>query len=409
MNLKPAIHARVLAAGLMLSAALCQHAAIGDQSKPTASGFDQYRRQLQQEFLESKDEFEQYKRQLLDAFETYRRKTAGVWGAKDNVMPDGSNWVSFPGDLNHRGVVDFENGTVDVEVALPAGDKVSDESARRKLEDTIVRVLKQGADTRPMAEIAKQPVSEPGGPPVLEGQVADENGNEIDQDEYARLAARLAQQAGKKTIRGDDGKRRIVYETRLHLVPDHIRKRAARFQPAVDRNAARQQISPALIFAVIETESYFNPNARSPAPAFGLMQLVPTSGARDAYRYLYNKDKLVSDTYLYNPDNNIELGAAYLNRLYYRDFRDISSAESRKWATIAGYNTGAGNVFSTFAGKYSRSRFGSYDNWKKAALREINSRSPEQVYRFMRTNLPFRETRDYIAKVRGRIDKYGKA
>ena len=174
MNIKTAIHARAIAAGLVLSmTSLCPHAVIGEQSQPAASGFDQYRQQMQQEFQRSKDEFQEYRRQLLAAFETYRRKTAAVWGAKSNVMPDRTNWVSFQGDLNHRGVVDFEHGTVDVGVALPADDKVTDAGARRKLEDTIVKVLKQGADTRPMAEIAKQPVSKPGGPPVLKGQVQD--------------------------------------------------------------------------------------------------------------------------------------------------------------------------------------------------------------------------------------------
>jgi membrane-bound lytic murein transglycosylase C len=408
MNMKPATRTCIITTALSLLIAF-PYAANSEQRQSSTSGFDQYRQQMQQEFKQTKDEFAEYKRQLLADFESYKRKTAGVWGTKDNVMPDSSNWVSFQGDLNHRGVVDFENGTVDVDVALPADDKVSDEGARRKLEDTIVKVLKQGADTRPMSEIAKQPVSKPKGPPVLNGQVADEHGNEISQDDYDRLAARLAQQANRKIIRGDDGKRRVVYETRLHLVPDHIRKRAEQFQPAVERQATRHEIRPALIFAVIETESFFNPTARSPAPAFGLMQLVPTSGAREAYRYVYNKDKVVSDTYLYNPDNNIELGAAYLNRLYYNYFKGIESPESRKWATIAAYNTGAGNVFRTFAGKYSRSRFGSYDNWKKTALREINRRTPEQVYQYMRSNLPYKETRDYIAKVRERIDKYGKA
>lgn len=409
MKIKYAIHERIFAAGLTLSISLCPHAASGEPRQLAASDFESYRQKLQTEFQQSKDEFKEYRRELLAAFETYKRKTGSVWGEKNNVMPDRSNWVSFQGDLSHRGVVDFENGTVDVAVALPVDDRVSDDGARRKLEDTIVKVLKQGADTRPMAEVAKQPVAKPKGPPVLKGQVADENGNEISQADYARLAALLAAQANRKTIRGDDGKQRQVYETRLHLVPDHIRKRAARFQPAVERNAARQKIKPALIFAVIETESYFNPNARSAAPAFGLMQLVPTSGARDAYRYVYKKDKVVSDTYLYNPDNNIELGAAYLNRLYYSYFKDIKSPESRKWATIAAYNTGAGNVFRAFAGKYSRSRFGSYDKYKKTALHEINRRTPEQVYQYMRANLPYRETRNYIVKVRERIDKYGKA
>ena len=98
------------------------------------------------------------------------------------------------------------------------------------------------------------------------------------------------------------------------MVPDHIRKRAVVFQTDVNAQSQRQNLPPALVFAVMETESYFNPVAKSPAPAFGLMQLVPTSGAREAYRYVYNKDHVVSDTYLYDPKNNIELGSAYLNR-----------------------------------------------------------------------------------------------
>lgn len=45
------------------------------------------------------------------------------------------------------------------------------------------------------------------------------------------------------------------------------------------------------------------------------MQRVPTSGARDAYQYVYKKDKVVNDVYLYNPDNNVHLGTAFLRRL----------------------------------------------------------------------------------------------
>ena len=75
------------------------------------------------------------------------------------------------------------------------------------------------------------------------------------------------------------------------------------------------------------------------------MQLVPTSGAREAYRYLYKQDRIVSDTYLYNPGNNIKLGTAYLNQLYYKYLAGIKNEQSRQWAMIAAYNTGPGNVF----------------------------------------------------------------
>jgi membrane-bound lytic murein transglycosylase C len=178
------------------------------------------------------------------------------------------------------------------------------------------------------------------------------------------------------------------------------------YQQHVDSHAARQQVPSALVFAVMETESMFNPTARSGAPAFGLMQLVPTSGAREAYRYLYNEDKIVTDTYLYNPENNIQLGAAYLNRLYHNQLAGITSPQTRLWASIAAYNTGPSNVFRTFAGKYSKSRFGSHAHWQQLALAEINKRTAEQVYAFMRANLPYPETREYVKKVRERMPKY---
>ena len=276
--------------------------------------------------------------------------------------------------------------------------------------------MEQRPDTRSMPEIAQQPAIKPewqseqsNTPPVLQDQIADAQGNAVRPQDYTGLARQLADNARKKSLRGDDGKLRVVYETQFKLVPDHIKKRAARYQQSVNRNASQQQLQPELVFAVIETESMYNPTARSPAPAFGLMQLVPTSGARDAYQYLYKKDRVVTDTYLYNPDNNIKLGAAFLHRLYFDYFDGIQSPQSRLWATIAAYNTGAGNVFRSFAGKYSRARFGSRKNWKKIALREINRRSPEQVFQHMRNALPYRETRSYIQKVRSRMDKYRSA
>ncbi len=393
--------------------------AIASPGTPFSSGiseFEAYKRQQQQQFRANNDEFATYRQKIQQAFWLYKKKTRAVWGT-GNVLPDKTRWVSFLNDINQRSVVDFEQGTVDIEIALPLDNNLSEKQIREQLKDNIETVFRQTADTRSLPDIAIQPALKPesfpeiqekntDNPPVLQDQIANEQGDKVNADQLDALAEKLANKAEKKVIRGGDGRLRVVYEAQFRLVPDHIKVRAKKYQHRVNQNAIQQKIRPELVFAVIETESMFNPMARSPAPAFGLMQLVPHSGARDAYQYLYNVDRLVTDTYLYNPDNNIKLGTAYLNRLYYQYFTGIQSDEARLWATIAGYNTGPGNVFRTFAGRYSRARFGNRNNWKRIALREINQRSPEQVYQFMRSTLPYTETRHYIQKVRSRMGKY---
>lgn len=367
--------------------------------------FDAYQRQSDAQFQRTKDEFEIYKLKLQQAFKRYRAESEKIWGRKNTVMPERRNWVSYIGDLHHRSVVDFEAGTITVEVAFE--QRTADNATRnRELARTIVSTLNQGGDRRSMLELADKPIAQGKGDALLAGQVAGSGGQPATEDQYKALASQAADHAQQRRITGRDGKTRFVYRAQLTLVPDHIRRRAQRFQQQIHTHAEGQAMPAALIFAVTETESMFNPNARSPAPAFGLMQLVPGSGAREAYRYLYRQDKVVSDTYLYNPDNNLRLGAAFLNRLYYHYFSGIDNDQSRLWATVAAYNTGAGNVFRTFAGSYSRARYGTRDNWKRAALKEINRRSPEQVYTYMRQHLPYSETRRYLHSVRSRMSKY---
>jgi hypothetical protein len=76
---------------------------------------------------------------------------------------------------------------------------------------------------------------------------------------------------------------------------------------AVARAAAlRQGIDPALVFAVIDVESDWNPSAVSKAGAIGLMQLLPATarelGVRDLSR-------------LVEPELNLQVGTTHLRRL----------------------------------------------------------------------------------------------
>ena len=389
--------------GLVLACILMSSVVEADSYLDAQREFETFQRQQQSSYRQSVDEFEQYQRRLQQAFDRYQAEGEKIWGKKRTVMPDSHTWVSYLGDLQHRGVVDFQTGQVTVELAV---ERPRQDRDRRQLEDTVLKLLEQGKDPRSMLDLARDPVARPVGDPVLSGQVADRDGTAATPENYPRLAARVVEQLQIDQVTGGDGQRRTVYRVQLHLVADHIRRRAALYQQDVHRFAEQQAMPAALIYAIMETESMFNPMARSPAPAFGLMQLVPNSGAREAYRYLFKQDRVVNDRYLYDPSNNIRLGSAFLNRLYYLYFADIKDRQTRIWATVAAYNTGAGNVFRTFAGRYSRARFGTRARWKQAALREINRRSPEQVYTFMRRHLPYQETRSYLKKVRARIGKY---
>lgn len=90
-------------------------------------------------------------------------------------------------------------------------------------------------------------------------------------------------------------------------------------------SAERHGVDPALMKAMMHTESAFNPNARSPVGAQGLMQLMPATARR------FN----VSNPW--NPADNIEGSAKYIAWLMRRFNNNVEHA-------VAGYNAGEGNV-----------------------------------------------------------------
>ncbi|MFA5370991.1 MAG: transglycosylase SLT domain-containing protein, partial [Sideroxydans sp.] len=161
----------------------------------------------------------------------------------------------------------------------------------------------------------------------------------------------------------------------------------------VREHSENTKVSRSLIYAVIKTESSFNPYAVSSAPAYGMMQLVPSSGGREAYRKAKGQDVMPSKEYLFDANNNIELGATYLGVLLNDSpLREIRNPVSREYCAIAAYNTGPSNVMRAFSKLSGRAR-------QEDALDKINSMRPDEVFDALRSSLPYEETRGYIVKV----------
>jgi soluble lytic murein transglycosylase len=121
---------------------------------------------------------------------------------------------------------------------------------------------------------------------------------------------------------------------------------------------------------VIYQESKFDSDARSPSGAVGLMQLLPDTAIGIAQRTGGSRFR-VED--LLDPEINVRYGSWYLRHL-------LDKYDGREVPALAAYNAGQGNV----------------DKWLAAAPGE----------RLRPTDIPYAETRHYVAKVLDARDDY---
>jgi len=375
-----------------------------------AQNMQDFKNQQMQTFRSQTTEFQTYKKAKESEFESYIKEQAKVYNEykkelenfwEEPKLSTPKNWVSYEKDKKTRTDVDFENKTITIEVIAKTPEEAKDKF-QLALAKTIIIDTKTVQDSDPL-EIELKKIKKPSGivdadvkaEPILSTVIFDKSPSKKDVKDYVQKHVKSDYIQAKDSSKIKDAK---VYSLNVALPEDTMIKRSKVYFDDVKKHAKRQNIPASLVFAVMQTESSFNPRARSHIPAYGLMQIVPKSAGIDSYQFLYNEKKLVSGTYLYDSSNNITMGSAYLHILYYRYLKDIKDPTSRLYCTIAAYNTGAGNIAWAFT---------KTNNMKKAAPL-INKKKPEEVYDKLLKDLKYDEPKHYLKRVNSRMDSYHK-
>lgn len=337
-------------------------------------------------------EYEDYVKAEKEAYDKFVRERELVWGKGNVKESTQKDWVEYTDNGNTRSTVDFETGEATIEIVQEPNKPVDKKEIEKKLKFLLIN---KGKTKDYDSKVEKAvPLQEK---PVLENQVKTPSGKVVTEKTIDENVKEIAENVKTevKTIKGADNKEREVVTIKLDLVPDHIRTRAEQYKKEVQKYCDKWGVDPALAYAIMQTESSFNPKAKSYVPAFGLMQIVPRTAGADCAQSLKKPFAAPTGNYLYEPENNIEMGVHYLYLLKKRYYKDVNSVDKQNLCVIASYNTGAGNVARALRG----------DTKIGKAIPQINEMSYDQLFKYFEKKL-LPETQNYIRKVTERMNNF---
>jgi membrane-bound lytic murein transglycosylase C len=352
--------------------------------------------------LEKNCLYDGYVAKANNAMKEYKAKVLAIWG--DEKVSDVHSWVSYGEQLNQRSEMDYKTGTIEISSIGSHNHndmiKIAEQELNRVLSltkaeaekaDPFISVIIEDTSKKDPFSVDNVSTFKPRNAKVVA----------INSDAAKPLMASVMTPADIVEL---VSKAKVVQvsksEITAKVIPTRtvitvsfpnnwVYKRAQELKPLFVSTTQAWQIDPALGLAMMFTESSFNPMARSPVPAYGLMQVVPTSAGLDVNHFIFSKKKSPTPQQLYIEQENLKFGGGYLKLLRDRYFNKILDPLSKKYCMIAAYNTGPGNVAKTFTGSVRL----------QPAIDEINRLTPEQVKQKLINNLPYEETRLYLQKV----------
>ncbi|MGR2766314.1 membrane-bound lytic murein transglycosylase MltC [Photobacterium ganghwense] len=298
------------------------------------------------------------------------------WGDNDSLIASKRQYVKYTDGYQSRAHVDFERGVVIVET-------VAKTDPTRHLKDAIATTLLTPDDPAGV-DLYSDSAIDLHGKPFLYGQILDQEGKPI---EWSWRANRFADYLIDAKLQKRSERFHQVYYVEIPMVADHVNQRGYKYASIVRDASRRYGIAEDLIYAIIKTESSFNPYAVSHANAYGLMQVVPNTAGADVFKLVKNKSGKPTPAYLFDPAKNIDTGTAYFYLLKTRYLKAVNDPLSLHYSMISAYNGGTGGVLNTFHRDRQR------------AMNDLNRLQPNQVYWALTNKHPKAEARRYLQKV----------
>lgn len=305
----------------------------------------------------------------------YRSEVTNLWGDSSNAFSSNYRYVKYTNDYRSRAIIDFEQGTVRVETLEQQNNQ---QYLKQAIEYTLL------APQQPKyTDFYNSYTSEIKGTPFLYQQVKDNDGKVMKWHWRAsRYANYLIKHKRKQvTVNGNQ-----ITSVSFALSSNHTQIRQQRYQAQINQAAQRYNIDKNVVTAMIQVDSLFNPYALNSQGRIGLMQISSSIG-QDVFHQQKKYPFKPQPNWLFNTNNNLDIGSSYLNLLDKQYLKAINNPKSRYYAMLASYIAGPQNMLQTFSKN------------KKEALSIINDLSSYEVYQSFTNSQSRADMKNYVSEV----------